>query len=242
MSAKISKSFSIDEDVYFKFKAKIESAGENMDTTIENFMRLYNDSNVIDPLNNEYVALTEKLLDAWKYNAIGKLANNVLRKLLESGVATDWEISEFQKARGAVQVNRLEISFGNYVSENFNLPFPLLITPEHLQYDTGKNFYVNPLYIDGNEYYLCSQWVGHLHRKKMESWIRKRLPKWFEETDEYNRNKMISWIENFKKNMTHRSKHVVIKFFLVEIRREFFCLRRLFSRQISERYLVMAES
>lgn len=194
MSTKINKSFSIDEDVYFNFKAKIESEGKTMDATIESFMRLYNGTP-----DDVYVKWTEKLLNAWKDSAVGKLAKNVLWKLLESGVATDWEISEFQKASGAVQVNRLKIPFGNYVSESFNLSFPLLVTPEHLQYDISKKFYADPLYIDGDEYYLCSQWVGRLHREKMEAWIRKSLPRWLKETDEYNRNEMIRWIENFKK-------------------------------------------
>ena len=203
MSEKIYVTIPIDEDTFFNFSnaVKLKGNGKSKYAVIELLMQLYIDKYPPTPPtpptpSDDYVKLTKKLLEKWQERGIGQLANNVLRGLLERGVATEFEINEFQKASGNVQVIRLQIGFGTYVNENFGLPFPLLITEGHLQYDIGNNFYVRPLEIDGNEYYLCSQWVNHLHREKLEKWIIKSLLKWFERTDEDSHNEMIAWIEN----------------------------------------------
>lgn len=156
-------------------------------------MSRYIENYLPPPPRVDYV---KKLLDKWRGRPIGQFANNVLRRLLELGVAEDWEVEEFQKANGQIQINRLKIPFGAHVNENFGIAFPLLITEEHLKYDIGNNFYTQPLSIDGTKYWLCSQWTAN-HREKMEEWIRKSLPRWFKRADEDSRNEMIHWIENF---------------------------------------------
>lgn len=200
MGEKIYVTIPIDEDIFFNFSKAVKSKGKSKYAIIEYLMQRYINTIETPPPSSPPVdpfKLTEELLEKWQPHKIGQLANNVLRGLLERGVATDYEINEFQKANGNKTVDKLQIGFGMYVNKNFGLPFPLLITEEHLRYDAGNNFFVSPLEIDDNEYYLCSQWVDKNHREKLEAWIRKSLPAWFERTDEDSRNEMINWIENF---------------------------------------------
>lgn len=192
MKEKILVTFSIDEDIFFEFSRAVKQNNLSREDVIEFYMRYFVNESDKQPNNN----WTTVLLDKCSSYRVGELANIVLRKLLESGVATEREVIEFQNASGATQVNRLHIAFGRYVKDNFGLSFPLLITTERFQYDTGNNYYVNPLHIDGKNYYLCSQWVEGPHREKLEAWIRTHLPIWFAQADEHNRKEMIRWIES----------------------------------------------
>lgn len=199
MGEKLYITVPIDEDIFFKFSQVAKSNGQSKNKLIEELMDLYvkkySSSTTSNP-PEEYVKLTEELLKKWRERLIGRFANFVLRGLLERGVAEDWEVTEFQKANGQTQVERLEIPFGAYVNEKFGISFPLLIKEENLQYDKGNNFYTSSLFIDGKEFWLCSQWNKN-HREKMENWIRKSLPKWFECADEDSRKEMIQWIKRF---------------------------------------------
>lgn len=192
MGEKILVTFSIDEDIFFEFSQTVKRKGEEKNDTLERLMQCY--AKEVQPTEPE--PPPDNPLDKFARYKVGELANIVLRKLLESGVATEQEVIEFQKASGATQLKRLHIDFGHYVKDNFGLSFPLLITPERVQYDVGNNFYTTPLSIGGKRYYLCSQWVENLHREKLEKWIRTHLPIWLKQTDEYNRNEMIRWIES----------------------------------------------
>lgn len=190
MSEKIYLTIPIDEDFFFKFSKAVKQKGngKSINEMLEQLMQRYvNDPPPVGPD-------VEKLLAKYSNFGVGQLANIVLRELLERGVATDYEITEFQKASGGVQVEKFGISNGQYVKKTFGLSFPLLVTEEKFQKDQIK-FYTKPLNIDGNKYHLCSQWVEGQHRKKLEAWIKKSLPEWFERTDEYRRNEMITWIE-----------------------------------------------
>ena len=85
---------------------------------------------------------------------VGTLARIVLRRLLESGAASQDEIKMFQTLDGSKKV--------------FNLNFPLLVAVsgnfEHVRY------YVNPLIIDGKEYRMTSQWF-ETQKTPLQKWI-----------------------------------------------------------------------
>ena len=205
MGEKIYVTIPIDEDIFYTFSKVVKRNGKSKYETLEELMRLYieklsAESNSatpdVNPDDSDYVAWTAKLLQKCSDYKVGQLANFVLRRLLEKGVADDKEVEEFQKANGAITVDTLQIKFGKHVKNEFGLSFPLLITDEHRQYDRGNNFWVNPSHIAGQKFYLCSQWVENLHRKKLEGWIRKSLPIWLENTDEDSRNEMLHWIAN----------------------------------------------
>lgn len=73
---------------------------------------------------------------------VGQIANNVLRSLLEEGLASDAEIERMQ--------------LKDYSKDTFHLNYPLLVKAsepfEKIRY------YAKSLWINGIEYYLCSQW------------------------------------------------------------------------------------
>lgn len=73
---------------------------------------------------------------------VGKLANVVLRNLLESGAATPDEVRFMQTAE--------------YSKQYFHLNFPLLVRIDS-DYESVR-YYSAPLTIDGSAYKLCSQW------------------------------------------------------------------------------------
>ena len=85
---------------------------------------------------------------------VGTLARIVLRRLLESGAASQDEIKMFQTLDGSKKV--------------FNLNFPLLVAVggifEHVRY------YVDPLIIDGKEYRMTSQWF-ETQKTPLQKWI-----------------------------------------------------------------------
>ena len=143
------------------------------------------------------VALTEKVLASCKSYKVGKLVNNLLRGLLERGVAAA-DIGSMQKASGETPVKTLKIQKGKYCNYHFNISLPLLIDPEHYQYDDQANFW-NPIsVIDGKEFHLCSKWNEGKHRKSVENWIRGKLPEWFKNktTTNEQREEMKKFLDN----------------------------------------------
>jgi hypothetical protein len=73
---------------------------------------------------------------------IGKLAQIVLRQMLEDDAASEDEIAFMQKA--------------DYSKQFFDLQYPLLVKSGN-QFDSIR-YYAKPLTIHGEQYYLCSQW------------------------------------------------------------------------------------
>lgn len=129
---------------------------ENIADTSELFMRSYqlfsmfasvktkparpaltrNSSVKSSSLNIEYTA------DVYGELKVGKLAQTVLKSILESDYVSDEEISLLQSLE--------------YSKKTFDLQYPLLVL-------SGTNFptvryYSKPITIKGNSYYLCSQW------------------------------------------------------------------------------------
>ena len=73
---------------------------------------------------------------------IGKIAQVILRKMLEDGAATEEEIKFMQT--------------DSYSKQFFDLNYPLLVKAES-QFDKVR-YYSKSLYIHGVEYKMCSQW------------------------------------------------------------------------------------
>lgn len=90
---------------------------------------------------------------------VGEIANNVLRPILEKGVASDEELSKMQGA--------------SYSKAAFDLNYPLLVRSD-VPHERSR-YYVRPLNIRGVEYKLCSQWFetdANNDRPYLLRWIR----------------------------------------------------------------------
>lgn len=90
---------------------------------------------------------------------IGELARTVLRAILESGKASKAEIKDM-------------LTF-NYSNATFGLQYPLLVK-NGSTFD-AKRYYVKPLTIYNEVYYLCSQWfetTANNDRPLLEKWIK----------------------------------------------------------------------
>ena len=90
---------------------------------------------------------------------IGKLAQVVLRQLLESGAATKEEIRFMQTL--------------DYSKQFFHLNYPLLVRTDS-DYEAVR-YYVSPLVVDGVSYRLCSQWFeteANNDRPHLLKWIK----------------------------------------------------------------------
>lgn len=92
---------------------------------------------------------------------IGKIAQIVLRRLLESGAASEDEVSFMQTAA--------------YSKQFFDLKFPLLVKADS---DFNRiRYYASPLTIRGSQYYMCSQWFetsANNDRPYLLRWIETR--------------------------------------------------------------------
>lgn len=73
---------------------------------------------------------------------IGQIARTVLKNILESGNVSDEEIAEMQTI--------------GYSKRNFDIQYPLLVA-EDKRFERVR-YYSNPIIVNGNKYYLCSQW------------------------------------------------------------------------------------
>ena len=96
--------------------------------------------------------------DVYKELKVGKLAQVVLRKMLEEGAASEDEVLAMQQAEYSKQV--------------FDLNYPLL-AKLGTEYDAVR-YYVKPLTIRGVEYLMCSQWfetAANNDRPYLVRWI-----------------------------------------------------------------------
>lgn len=90
---------------------------------------------------------------------VGRLADTVLRSMLEKGAASEGEISKMQGA--------------SYSKTAFDLNYPLLV-PADGTYQR-RRYYAESLWINGREYKLCSQWFegpSNNDRPYLVKWIR----------------------------------------------------------------------
>lgn len=108
--------------------------------------------------NKQKNAADYQSADVYKELKVGKLAQVVLRKMLEDGVATEDEVLAMQQPEYSKQV--------------FDLNYPLL-AKLGTGYDAVR-YYVKPLTIRGVEYLMCSQWfetVANNDRPYLIRWI-----------------------------------------------------------------------
>lgn len=143
------------EDFYNSVLQPILIVSENVADTSELFMRSYqmykmfaHDTDISAHSKGKSkrarACETVAFVDESRYSElkIGKLANTVLRRILEEGNLTDIELQNLQKAA--------------YSKSTFDLNYPLL-AKKSSNFDSVR-YYAHPLRIRGEEYYLCSQW------------------------------------------------------------------------------------
>ena len=90
---------------------------------------------------------------------IGKLAQTVLKNMLESGAASEAEVEQM-----------MTVSYSKTV---FDIQYPLLVRQDS-DYDRVR-YYTKPLRIRGVNYMLCSQWFAtpaNNDRPYLMRWIR----------------------------------------------------------------------
>ena len=99
--------------------------------------------------------------DAYAELKIGKLAQTVLKNLLESGAASESEVEQMQTA--------------SYSKATFDIQFPLLVRQDG-EYERVR-YYKNPVRIRGVNYMLCSQWFEtptNNDRPYLMRWIKEK--------------------------------------------------------------------
>ena len=90
---------------------------------------------------------------------IGKVAQSVMRPILESGRLPDSEVLQLQSKE--------------YCNEILNLNFPLLVKAD-AEYDKAR-YYSQPVHVNGACYVMCSQWIerpDNNDRPYLMRWIR----------------------------------------------------------------------
>ena len=101
----------------------------------------------------EYVDVSE-----YKELKIGKIARVILRRKLEEGKASPDEIQQMQTVE--------------YSKEIFDIQYPLLVK-DGTEFDTVR-YYAEPVYINDEKYYMCSQWfevAANNDRPYLIKWI-----------------------------------------------------------------------
>lgn len=101
--------------------------------------------------------------DDYKHLKIGQIARLVLMKMLSEGCASDREVAAMQTEE--------------YSKQYFDLQFPLLTM--NMGQGRPDRYYATPININGNSYYMCSEW--------------------YENGANNDRPYLIKWIENHKK-------------------------------------------
>jgi len=172
--------FIIDEQVSNMFELALTMTGENRDKVFERLAKAYasdalrfitkqNTKSPISKKSEDYVyeeelnpAIEFKATDKYNELKVGKLANIVLRKMLESGRATSQEIEHMQT--------------GHYSKQLFGIDHPLLRKASSLYEKKPLRYYAHPLKIWGKYYFLCSEWFetdANNDRLYLENWIKK---------------------------------------------------------------------
>lgn len=125
-------------------------ASEGIADTSELFLRGYQlfsmfenrKTSISQPKKNSSASREDIPTDTYNELKIGKLAQTVLRGILESGCITGEELQWLQTA--------------SYSKQMFDLEYPLLAA-EGTYFESGR-YYAKPLDIEGQHFYMCSQW------------------------------------------------------------------------------------
>lgn len=89
------------------------------------------------------IQTTEEAEETYAEMKIGKVAQLVMRPILESGHLPDNEVMQLQSKA--------------YCNETLNLNFPLLVKAD-AEYDRAR-YYREPVHVNGVDYVMCSQWI-----------------------------------------------------------------------------------
>ncbi len=136
--------------------------------TTELFLRSYQMMQMFDEngpgngsIKNKYITGNT---DAYAELKIGKLAQIVLRGILESGTVPEAEIMSLQGKK--------------YSKKTLGINFPLLVKAVDAHADDFERirYYKNPVIINGTAYFMCSQWAESSANND-----RPYLLKWIEE-------------------------------------------------------------
>lgn len=116
-----------------------------------------------DPVEYDYTDA-----DVYQELKIGQLAQKVLGGMLCDGCVSDEEIAAMQTAE--------------YSKQQFDLQYPLLVKA-NTEYERVR-YYTKPLTINGQTYYMCSQWFekngANNDRPYLLKWIENHKNKWRE--------------------------------------------------------------
>ena len=114
-----------------------------------------------EPMPRKAAAVQKRVNeDTYAELKIGKVAQLVLKPILESGSIPDDEIEQLQDKE--------------HSKKTFNLNYPLLVQ-QGAQYDKVR-YYKEPVFINGTAYMMCSQWV-----ERPDNNDRPFLMKWIKE-------------------------------------------------------------
>ena len=122
-------------------KSRLESATRNCQSS----------ENYIDNKNNQ---------DDYADRKVGWVANNIMRKILESGKVDPSEVSRLQDKK--------------YSKDNLGLNLPVLVMA-NAEYDKAR-YYVDPILINGIYYKLCREWYENRlnnDRPYLIEWVNK---------------------------------------------------------------------
>lgn len=143
----------------------VKSCGGDINDTTELFLRSVQLIDLADKLvSNANKKSTKSFTNSstpkqyYSQFKIGALANNVLRDKLENGSFTKQDIERFLDA--------------TFSKNTFGIQYPLLVTDRGLT--NKKHYYVSPLTIGKNIYYLCNEWheqSGNNDRPLLEQWL-----------------------------------------------------------------------
>jgi len=106
------------------------------------------------------IEVSEKLQE-FEGMTIGAIVRNVLRKVLEDEKVSKEEVEQMQTLE--------------YSKETFQIQYPLLQKVDLTEGNIPRGYYVTPLTIYGEEYYLCSDWF-----ELPQNNIRQYLMKWLD--------------------------------------------------------------
>ncbi|MDR0578372.1 MAG: hypothetical protein LBI87_12805 [Candidatus Accumulibacter sp.] len=140
-------------------------ASEGISDTTELFLRSYQlvkmFENERNPEKPTFRPDDKPSTDGGQELKIGKIANNLLRKTLESGCVSQEELTQLQTK--------------DYSKRMFGIDFPLLVAA-NTSFDRVR-YYANPLTINGADYYLCSQWFetsANNDRRLLMAWLKSK--------------------------------------------------------------------
>ncbi len=112
------------------------------------------------PRNNLNGNIKPKISTSDGKKAIGKLANEDFRVLLEKGAASEEDVQNMQNA--------------NYSKDTFHLNYPVL---SKIRDSSNENrYYAKPLLIRGEEFFICNDWYeksSNNDRPYLEKWLTK---------------------------------------------------------------------